>query len=939
MAYRADIEIAVRGAQELRRLQREIETTSNLVDNLNNYLSTFGAGIPRSVNNVNTALRQAKSALNNAALGTEEAKFAADKYVRSLDAANEALAEQNRLIAAARRAQRGIVDTPNQYSLPAMPGRYDRIEQAAIERNLRIERELTELRQKDGAARRQAMQLADRELQTELKIQAALERQAAAVRRRNTQRTQLRESAGNAIIGGAFPLLFGQGAGAAIGGGAGGALGGALGGNFGFGLSLVGTALGTAFDQAAQSAADFARSLREGGNAAQVLEQLLGGLDPTTKTLINNLQASGQTARAAELALRQLGLTIGTENARALEQAGNGWDTFGKKVSSTLTQISANVIRTFRDIAKAYPDIGGLVGFIGNIALEGEKRPASAAVTPEAVQRGKALQQEVDALKTQALLTTVSAKNNLDQFVYVSQRAAQQEFIKQQTEIEYKFSVGLVTQKEKQLMLDAARYKLQIDLNGIERQRIQEVERRDEEIRRAQEQAAQAAERSIKARIQTTNELYSAEKTYYDLVVQGKRLLTGPESAARQQLADLEQVRFLDFEILRNEKQQALVEAQKTNTVAEVNQLYDRRLANLNEQYAIQKAQLQLDVNRSLLEKSLAATQRREDIQNAIDPTREQQARTELETAGLLMPSAELEKQKLALDQIYRLRQAELPIMQEINRINTEINSLALTEEATAARKLDLASQQEKLAVMREELVLLDQLEQKQLRLQQFFNQYGQLITTVSGEISALVTTGVSEMVRGTKTAQQVFSDFLNAVGNALLQQAQQMIATYIAIGVAKIFAGLGGGGGGGGGISGLFGAGSPDAIAGGGIFSGAGPYAFRATGGPVAAGTPYMVGERGPELFVPGSSGNVVSSRDLRSAMGAAPGSAGAPVLNMTFETTSFNGVEYVSREQLEAAMSATRRQAARDGAQRGMAMTLDRLQQSPNTRRRVGF
>jgi hypothetical protein len=58
-----------------------------------------------------------------------------------------------------------------------------------------------------------------------------------------------------------------------------------------------------------------------------------------------------------------------------------------------------------------------------------------------------------------------------------------------------------------------------------------------------------------------------------------------------------------------------------------------------------------------------------------------------------------------------------------------------------------------------------------------------------------------------------------------------------------------------------------------------------------------------------------------------------------MSFETTSIGGVEYVSRDQLELAMAATRRQAARDGAQRGMTMTLDRLQQSPNTRRRVGF
>ena len=31
-----------------------------------------------------------------------------------------------------------------------------------------------------------------------------------------------------------------------------------------------------------------------------------------------------------------------------------------------------------------------------------------------------------------------------------------------------------------------------------------------------------------------------------------------------------------------------------------------------------------------------------------------------------------------------------------------------------------------------------------------------------------------------------------------------------------------------------------------------------RATGGPVSAGSPYIVGERGPELFVPASNGNI---------------------------------------------------------------------------------
>jgi hypothetical protein len=73
---------------------------------------------------------------------------------------------------------------------------------------------------------------------------------------------------------------------------------------------------------------------------------------------------------------------------------------------------------------------------------------------------------------------------------------------------------------------------------------------------------------------------------------------------------------------------------------------------------------------------------------------------------------------------------------------------------------------------------------------------------------------------------------------------------------------------------------------------------------------------------------------------MGRPPGATSkAPVLNMKFETTSINGVEYVSRDQLESAMAVTRRQAANDGASRGMNMTLDKIQNSPSTRARVGI
>ena len=74
-----------------------------------------------------------------------------------------------------------------------------------------------------------------------------------------TKGQRIKGAASNALIGGGFPLLFGQGALGAAGGGIGGALGGALGGGFGFGLSIAGTAIA----QQIQQTLDFRKSIRE----------------------------------------------------------------------------------------------------------------------------------------------------------------------------------------------------------------------------------------------------------------------------------------------------------------------------------------------------------------------------------------------------------------------------------------------------------------------------------------------------------------------------------------------------------------------------------------------------------------------------------------------------------------------------------------------------
>ncbi len=56
-----------------------------------------------------------------------------------------------------------------------------------------------------------------------------------------------------------------------------------------------------------------------------------------------------------------------------------------------------------------------------------------------------------------------------------------------------------------------------------------------------------------------------------------------------------------------------------------------------------------------------------------------------------------------------------------------------------------------------------------------------------------------------------------------------------------------------------------------------------RATGGPVSPGRAYMVGERGPELFVPTSSGSIAPSatsggRDVRVAISVQAGAGESP-------------------------------------------------------------
>jgi len=119
------------------------------------------------------------------------------------------------------------------------------------------------------------------------------------------------------------------------------------------------------------------------------------------------------------------------------------------------------------------------------------------------------------------------------------------------------------------------------------------------------------------------------------------------------------------------------------------------------------------------------------------------------------------------------------------------------------------------------------------------------------------------------------------------------------------------------------------------------GMFGARATGGIGNAGDRLLVGENGPELFDVPANGSFRSHNDLRSAMGSAGGGGNSSNLRlqMHFETSRFMDREWVDREQLEDAMRRAEANGAREGERRGAERALDRIRNSPRTRREIGI
>jgi hypothetical protein len=149
---------------------------------------------------------------------------------------------------------------------------------------------------------------------------------------------------------------------------------------------------------------------------------------------------------------------------------------------------------------------------------------------------------------------------------------------------------------------------------------------------------------------------------------------------------------------------------------------------------------------------------------------------------------------------------------------------------------------------------------------EQAFDFDSSLNSLVTGSVAAM-TQGFTDMITGAKSFKDAIKDMAKSIINSLIKMYVQYMI-----------------------VQPLFDHMFPDARAGGGQ---APPK--RALGGPVQGSKPYLVGERGPELFVPNAGGNIIPNNQMG-------GGGGNVVVNQTINVTT--GVQQTVRAEIATLM-----------------------------------
>ena len=425
--YNVDIAVALKGAEKLRTFSKQIKDFGDNVKGLNIFLESFSKGndgLVRNISNLQKNLSDTAKNFKEVALDTKEATIAAAGYAKAQDELNKGLAQQQKLLddVSGKTAKKTAADNQTlQDGLLRLETKQTRKLEEKFETQQKFQKEfkdeinkINKKRQEENklikqnveqtkksvaeeikkkfsiiasqSERRKSLRQSVRELEANRKqipindrINAQLKKRGLILSSngkqiiRNNQNRNARgmggglsNAIGSGIIGGGFPLLFGQGATAALGGGIGGVAGGLIGGQFGFALSIAGTTIGNALDQLSKALVNPTENI-------EMLVNRLGLAGTETGDLALRLEKLGLESDAAELLLREFERTFGLtadefkENAETLKNFNNEINKLGTSLTLMMANVLSPLIKELNNLIAGKKPEGVSRGITGTI--------------------------------------------------------------------------------------------------------------------------------------------------------------------------------------------------------------------------------------------------------------------------------------------------------------------------------------------------------------------------------------------------------------------------------------------------------------------------------------------------------------------------------------------------------------------------------------------
>ena len=199
-----------------------------------------------------------------------------------------------------------------------------------------------------------------------------------------------------------------------------------------------------------------------------------------------------------------------------------------------------------------------------------------------------------------------------------------------------------------------------------------------------------------------------------------------------------------------------------------------------------------------------------------------------------------------------------------------------------------------------------------------------------------------SSVISGTQSAQQALSELFKRVSQTFLDMAAEIIASQMKMlavkGITSILGALGRGASGGLQlpVTGLDVAGNFTKMIGMEQLVNVAALPAFANGGTISMGRPSIVGENGPEIFVPDSRGTIIPNNRIISAAhygnrASEPRSDGNYTITANVQSEVINNVEYVRVDQIP--------HIVKQAGEQGMMMTYRGMRSSTKTRKSLGM